>query len=265
MQHLAVVGQAVGGVVEAASEGPRGVVVDQLDGDLADPQAGRGGLHPELHGHGIAIVVERELRDRGDAESLEPAEGVGDGPADQVGEAVVELGGDLEVDLATLRGRGVGVGEIEVAGAGDDIEVVTAGGFDEHRDGVGLVLLVAVHGDEPVVALVGGVGEGVAEAAAVAGVGLVVDDGEAQFGGEAIEEGGRAVRGAIVDDEDIVGVAADAAEDALGVLLLVVDGDGDQGAHEVGALLWPGAGGDGLTHHAAWQKSRSGCLTTEQG
>lgn len=222
LEDLAVVFEACGGDIEGPAKAAVRVVVDESDGDFADSGFGGGGLNPELEGDGIAIDVEVEVGQRRDAIGLEAAEGVGDGES----EAVADPAGDFGVDLAAVgRRRIAAAGGVEIAAAGEDIGVVFFDGFVEVGEAGGLVLLVAVHGDEPVVLVALGPAEGVADGAAVAEVGAVADDVDGLFS----EEGGGFVGRTVVDDEDVVGVVADAAEDGGDVFLFVVDGNGDEG------------------------------------
>jgi hypothetical protein len=112
----------------------------------------------------------------------------------------------------------------------------------------GLVLLVAVHRDDPVVPVAVGRGRRPrAWRAAVAGVGLVADQVEAQFWAEAVEDVGSGVGGAVVDDEDVGVVGMDRAQHLLDGGGLVEDGDGDERAHREGPFQGVG-GGLGVKH-----------------
>lgn len=235
VEDFAVVAQAGGGDVQPAAEGAVEVVIDQADGDLADAQALGADLGPELHGEGVAVVGQVQAAHGADAVGLEAAEGVGEFQA----QSLVDLAGQGGVDGAPVLRRAVG-GEalVEVPRAGDDVEVVPGGGFEEIGDGRGLVLLVAVHGDDPVVPVAVSPGEGLAHGPAVAGVGLVPDQVEAEFRAEPVEDGGGVVGGAVVDDEDIGVIPAHRAEHLLDGGGLVEDRDGDECAHGKGLRLF---------------------------
>jgi hypothetical protein len=86
-----------------------------------------------------------------------------------------------------------------VAGAADDVGVVLFDLRDESGDCRRLVLLVAVHRDEPVEVLFAGPVEGVLERASVAAVAAVPD----HVNGELLKEKRRPVGRAVIDNEHV--------------------------------------------------------------
>ena len=160
---------------------------------------------------------------------LEPAERVGEGQP----VAGVDLAGDRGVDeLAVGRGRGVLAEVAEVAAARDDVAVVDR--FEQHRDAGRLVLAVAVHRDQYVVAAVQGEGECRHQGGPVPAVVWVVDPQEPRL---SVEQPGGAVGGPVVDDEDFRAVPPNLRQHLADGLRLVVDRDGGEPAHEMAFVV----------------------------
>jgi tetratricopeptide (TPR) repeat protein len=93
------------------------------------------------------------------------------------------------------------------------------------------MLLVAIHGQDPVIAMLIGVGEGVDQALAIAAVFSVAEEADFTAGGHFGQEVGRSVRAGIIDDQDVVGEPADVGQDGGHVLTFVINWNGDQIPH----------------------------------
>ncbi len=259
-QHFYVMLEASGGIIEDASEMAGGVFIDQFDGQFLNDEVVGVALGPELHGKGVPGNGEVEAFHGGDAVGFEAAEGVGH-LCGGMGSAKLEMEGGVEefrdepIDVAAIGGRDaeVVIGGLEVARSGDDVGLIVEAFADEEGNAAGFVLLVAVHGDDPVVAVGGGIGEGVDKGLAVAAVFGMSEEFDVASVGEIAEEGGGGVGGAIIDHEDAgvdrgfgergsAGVFADLAQDAGDVFFFIEDGDRDQNLHHAPALNHPGAG-----------------------
>ena len=92
------------------------------------------------------------------------------------------------------------------------------------------MLVVAVHGDDPVIAPAAGIAERVDQAATVALILRVADHRNSRQTAQYL---GRPVRRAVVDDQDLVREPPDLREDPFDVALLIEHRDGNQYPHEL--------------------------------
>lgn len=224
-----VVLEAPQGLVEGAAEGAVEVDVDPADGHFSDAETGVDDAGPELHGECVAGFGEIQRGEGGDAVGFETAEAVcetlrgeaaGVNRVDESGEAGVD-GGAVLGGVVVVFTRGF------VSGSGDEVPAVCGDEVQEGGDHFGLVLLVTVHGENPVETVRGSVVEGVDEGLAVAAILGVAEEADVGAGGELF---GRSVGRAVVDEQHVLVIGENSAEHVVDVFELVVNGDGDEGS-----------------------------------
>ena len=101
--------------------------------------------------------------------------------------------------------------------------------FEQDGNARRLVLAVAVHGDQRVVAVGTGEGERRDQGRAVAAIAVVIDAMDARFGRE--EVAGTIGR-AVIDHEDFRAGTPSRGDDRAGVVRLVVDRNGGEDSHD---------------------------------
>src|SRR5207248_143434 len=99
---------------------------------------------------------------------------------------------------------------------------------DEVRDALRLVLLIAIHGDDPVIPARVSVVKRIDDALPVSAVHGMPDETDV---GALRQNLGGAIGAAVVDAEDIGCVLSDFVENFLDILPLIEDRNGDQQAH----------------------------------
>src|SRR5207302_1889944 len=98
---------------------------------------------------GVSRLIEMQAHHRADAMRLESAEGIRQLPAEQL----VDKRGDRGVDGAAVAGRKIVVSAgVQIARAADQIPLIGLDLAEKIWDSLRLVLFIAIHGDEPVVA-----------------------------------------------------------------------------------------------------------------
>ena len=211
--------EGAGDAVVAFAGGAGGVG----DADLADGRAVPGG---EGGDEAVHFAVERDVLDDFAAVGLEGGAEVVDGDAGEGGHQLVGgAGGDAsEKEVVAAFG----------APTADDVVAFLEFG-EEAGDLVGVVLEVAVHGEDELALRVveaGGEGGGLAEVAAE------FDDEDARIdGGDLFKEAVGAVAGAVVDEDEFKGLARvgehgfhdgfEAVVEGGDVFFFVVEGDDD--------------------------------------
>ncbi len=196
-------------------------------------------LDPELDRHRVPVHAEAQLLQRRHAERLEPAERVGDAQA----QPPVEHRRDLPVDRPPVRRRQVVPRRlVAVPRPAQQVRVVLLDRPEKVGQARRLVLLVAVHRDQPVVPVTARPAERVADAPPVPPVPPVPDHVHRQLR----QQARRVVRRAVVDHQHVLGVLLNLRQHADHVLLFVVNGDGDQGSQN--GLLRTGHAG--RFHHS---------------
>jgi hypothetical protein len=229
-------GQGAGEEVEVHQHGAAGVaegeeVADPLapgevaagDGDFLDAAAGPAGAGDDL---GLEAVVVHAA-----ADGVEQAQGVDAEAALAVVDADAGLESDEGVgDAATDEALGGVAGAVGVAPAEDQGGGRAAGGGEEEGDLLGVELAVGVDGDGVGVAGAGGGGEAGLQGGALSAVAAVGQDGQGSSTGAGLavgEELGGGVGGAVVDDDGVQALGADAVEDVDERACVVVGGRND--------------------------------------
>ena len=158
---------------------------------------------------------------RANAMGFEPAERIGDLPAKEV----VERSGNGRVNRPSIAGCDiVGVAEVCIARTADDVITVGFDFFDKQWNRFRLMLFVAIHGDNPVIVFFVAIIKCIDDALPITEVFGVPDDVDSRFRRQNIRG---PVGAAIINDEDIEPLLADAFEHAGDVFLLIMYGNSD--------------------------------------
>lgn len=253
LEDIAIVLQAIFGIVERAAKRAGGIEIDQGNGEFLDREPEGDRLHPELEGHGIAEFGDLDVLEAGDAIGFEAAEGVGESEA----QFPIQFGGDEVIDAATVGGgNALPIEGLEVTAAGDDVEftalLIESG--CEGGDQFGLMLAIAVDGDEGVVVMGFREFKRGTKCSPVALIGIVGDDLNV---GKMREPFRSTVGGPIIHDEDVLAIFPDLSEDGIQGGGLVIDRNGGQNPffHENSLVVGPG---DRIEDRASCRKSIRG-------
>ena len=172
VERQVVVFQPSLGVIENAAEGALLIQVDQRHRKFNDFEPRLGGLNPNFQRHGVARFGDVQVLQSIDAVALEAAEGVGETEP----QPAIQFGGDLLVNPPPLFGRGGVPGKgMQITAAGDDVDSLFAG-IEKEGDSLGLVLAIAVDGDQLLVPVPLGVFKRAHQSRAIPPVFLVRDD-----------------------------------------------------------------------------------------
>jgi len=148
---------------------------------------------------------------------LEPTKRIGD----REPESLVEHLSDLEIDRAAVGGRWIVTGmRPQVTRSADDVDAVAIHRGDKMRDGGRLVLIVAIHCDQPIKAVPSGVFECIDQALAVALIGGVANDADIV---ELVDALRRLIGGAVIHEQKLVGKRPRSTNDVGDIAFFVVD------------------------------------------
>ena len=214
-------------LIESIAKGARHVDIDAANRHFLDAQSSGARLNPELHGEVVAAHIKVEVRADAGAIGLVATESIGNAER----KPLVELAGKQRVDASAVFGSGIaGQRLIDIARTGDQICLAAHDRGHEVRQARGLVLLIAVHRDHPVVAAKISPFQHVLHRSAVATV-LAMTNDLHRMGGE---NGRGRIGRAVVDHQDLAvesdSVSRDLGQHAVHRLLLIEDGNRNKNA-----------------------------------